>query len=83
MNKKLEPSTKANIKKEWTSLDKQKEYLSKMKQKTLVENRNYYEFMDIKTYLKTTGIKCQKYNYSLDNQTRQKFEAIIKLSLDE
>lgn len=54
-----------------------------MKKNNQIYKPHYYEFVEIKTFLKTTGIKCCKYNYSMDDQKTQKYEAIIKLSLDE
>jgi hypothetical protein len=41
-----------------TDLDKQKEHLKKKKLEHEIKQPHYYEFDEIKTFLKTTGIKC-------------------------
>ena len=41
------------------------------------------EHQDIKTLMKTAGIACKKYNYSLDEKPQPNYDALLRLSLDE
>ena len=66
-----------------TELEGHRRHLREYAEREAKKEVNIYEHVDIKNLLKATGVACKKYNYSLDPQQRQHFDAVLKLSQDE